>query len=127
MKFFCSLLIFALINFSRSGEIRDLYTVIKIYETEAEPIFLIKNERNTGLIVSTNDTLEVDASFSKITIGTKYLFILNERKFRGETSGYMIIDESGKTEKRWDVKKDGEMPSIYKAKNVKGLYIKVPE
>lgn len=123
MKLIITLATFLMLNFSSNEEVRDTYTVIKIYETDAEPLYLIQNEKNTGLIVGTNDSLDIDDSFRKIESGKKYFFVIEERKFRGETSGYIILDNNRIEQKIWDVKKDGEMPSIYIAKNVKGRYI----
>jgi len=113
------------LNFSSNEEVRDIYTVIKIYETDADPLYLIGNEKDTGLIVGTNDSLNVDDSFKKVVVGNTYLFVMKERKFRGETSGYRILNENADEEEIWNVKKDGEMPSIYIAENVTGRYIQI--
>jgi hypothetical protein len=103
------------------------YTVYKITKTEdGDYILFIKNDVETGLVVMDNDSLVVDKNYKNISEGKKYFFLLekDEKKFNGEQpSGYMIILNSGQTQKIWDVKKDGEMPSIYTAKNVKGLFI----
>ncbi|MGQ2984462.1 hypothetical protein [Flavobacterium sp.] len=125
MKLFVTLLTFLLLNFSSNEEVRDIYTVIKIYETDADPLYLIANEKDTELIVGTNDSLNVDDSFKKVAVGNTYLFVMKERKFRGETSGYRIHNENGDEEEIWNVKKDGEMPSIYIAENVTGQYIQI--
>lgn len=129
MKTFFLFLIFSLSDFCSQQEIKGTYEVYKITITEDGDHFLfIKNEKDTGLVVMDNDSLKVDNTFKKIKTNKKYVFILEkERKriYRGEQpSGYMIILNSGQIKKIWDISKDGEMPSIYTAKNIKGLYIK---
>lgn len=119
-------IIFSSIAFS-AQQISGDYTVYKITKTEdGDYILFIKNDVETGLVVMDNDTLVVDKNYKNISEGKKYFFLLekDEKKFNGEQpSGYMIILNSGQTQKIWDVKKDGVMPQIYTAKNVKGLSI----
>lgn len=105
----------------------DFYRVSKITKTvDGNYILFIKNDVETGLVVMDNDELVIDKTFKNISEGKEYSFLLekDEKSFNGEQpSGYMIILNSGKTQKVWDVKKDGAMPQIYTAKNVKGLFI----
>lgn len=119
-------IIFSSIAFS-AQQISGDYTVYKITKTEdGDYILFIKNGVEAGLVVMDNDSLVVDKNYKNISEGKKYFFLLekDEKKFNGEQpSGYMIILNSGQTQKIWDVKKDGVMPQIYTAKNVKGLSI----
>jgi len=122
------LIVLLLYIFTAASYGQDIYTVYKITVTEdGDHILFIKNEKDTGLVVMDNDSLKVDNTFKEIKTNRKYLFVLekDEKSFRGQQpSGYMIILNSGKTQKIWDTAKDGDMPSIYTAKNVKGKFIK---
>lgn len=104
------------------------FTVYKIVTTEdGDSVLFIKNTMTSGIVVMDNDSLKVDKTFKKIELEGKYRFVLDqdEKKFSGQPAGgYMIISNSGNTQKIWDVKKDGPMPLIFNAKNVQGLYIK---
>lgn len=125
MKFLLLIFAFLLTNFQFNQDISNIYEVYKIIDIDKDDfIFFIRNEQDMALIVRDNNSLVIDSSFQKIEIGKKYLFVLTERKFRGrETSGYAIIDSLGKNHKIWDVSKDGKMPDICIAKNVKSCYI----
>lgn len=128
MKTVLLILLFNISNFCTQHEIKDTYEVYKITVTEdGDHIFFIKNAKDTGLIVMDNDSLKIDSSFKEIKPNGKYLFVLekDEKSYRGQQpKGYMVILNSGKTQKIWDVTKDGDMPSIYTAKNVNGKFIK---
>jgi hypothetical protein len=128
MKTILLILLLNISNFCTQQEIKDTYEVYKITVTEdGDHILFIKNEKDTGLVVMDNDSLKVDSTFKEIKPNRKYLFVLekDEKSFRGQQpNGYMIILDSGKTQKIWDVAKDGDMPSIYTAKNVSGKFIK---
>jgi len=128
MKSFLALFTLTFFCFCTQQEIKDTYKVYKMIITEdGDHIFYIKNEKDVGLIVMDNDSLIIDDSFKKIKTNQEYIFQLEKDKksFSGQQpSGYMIILNSGKTQKVWDVVKDGEMPSIYTAKNINGGYIK---
>lgn len=128
MKALYLFLFLSIFNFCAQQEIRDTYDVYKIMVTEdGDHILFIKNEKDTGLVVMDNDSLKVDDTFKEIKANRKYLFVLekDEKSFRGQQpSGYMIILNSGKTQKIWDVARDGNMPSIYTAKNLNGNFIK---
>jgi hypothetical protein len=122
MRSLCIILLFVSSGFLADQEVKDVYKVVDIENDDH--IYFIRNDNGTGMVVSDNDSLKVDASFTKIEVNKKYFFVLNERKFRGKaSSGYMILDSSGKNHKIWDVERDGEMPKIYTAKNIKGSYI----
>lgn len=128
MRLLLSCLFVAVISITCSAQqVAGTYTVYKITKTEdSDYILFIKNDIETGLVVMDNDTLLVNDKFKNISEGKKYFFLLekDEKSFNGQQpSGYMIILNSGKTQKIWDVKKDGVMPQIYTAKNVKGLQI----
>lgn len=128
MKIIILLFILSASNLFAQQEVKDEYKVYKIETTEdGDYILFIKNEKDIGLVVMDNDSLNIDKSFKKIKLNKKYYFVLekDDKVFRGEPAGgYMIISNSGNTKKIWDVQKDGEMPSIYTARNVKGIHIK---
>ena len=127
MKFFPLVVVFWIFSVC-SAQGQDIYEVYKITVTEdGDHILFIKNEKDTGLVVMDNDSLKIDNTFKEIKPNGKYLFVLekDEKSFRGQQpNGYMVILNSGKTQKIWDVAKDGDMPSIYTAKNVNGKFIK---
>lgn len=128
MKLLLSFLFIAISSVAVSAQqVSGIYSVSKITKTEdGDYILIIKNDSEVGLVVMDNDALVVDKNFKKICEGKQYLFLLEKdaKSFNGEQpSGYMIILNSGKTQKVWDVKKDGAMPQIYNAKNLKGLSI----
>lgn len=128
MKLLLSFVFSAIFSIAISAQtVSGIYKVCKITKTEdGDYVLVIKNDVETGLVVMDNDALIIDKTFKNITEGKEYFFLLerDEKSFNGEQpSGYMIILNSGKTQKVWDVKRDGAMPRIYTAKNVKGLSI----
>ncbi|MFP9115212.1 hypothetical protein ACLI1A_14840 [Flavobacterium sp. RHBU_3] len=104
------------------------WKVNAIKNIENESYIVIKNDNNEfGLIVNDNDSIIVDSSFSKLEVNKTYRFLLldESRTFRGEQPQFYGVVTSDTTVVRiWDVKKDGPYPKLFKALNVKGVYIK---
>lgn len=128
MKTFMLIFLFMFASACSAQQVNGHFTVYKIITTEdGDSVLFIKNSMINGIVVMDNDSLTVDDTFKKIKLQSKYTFILDrdEKNFRGEPiGGYMIISNSGNTQKIWDVKKDGPMPMIFSARNLHGLYIK---
>ncbi|MET0944221.1 MAG: hypothetical protein ABWY22_02315 [Flavobacterium sp.] len=98
------------------------YKVVKI---DAGAIF-IERDNYKAIIVHGNDSLVIDKSYRKIKVGKKYYFNLPQ-KVEDKTrlnSGFVMLDSINGNKKIWDIKKDGPLPDIFYAKNVKGLFIK---
>jgi YHS domain-containing protein len=126
MKNILIIILFTFSIFSYSQDFNGIYSVTKILTSDdGEKILFITNDKIKGIIIMDNDDLKVNSSFKKIKKGKDYYFTLevDEKKYRGENDGYAIISSSGKIKRIWDVKKDGAMPYIFTAKNVKGLYV----
>ncbi|SHM42759.1 hypothetical protein [Flavobacterium chilense] len=98
------------------------YKVVKI---DAGAIF-IEHNNYKAIIVYGNDSLVINKSYRKIKVGKKYYFNLPQ-KMEDKTrlnSGFIMLDSINGNKKIWDVKKDGPLPDIFFARNVKGLYVK---
>ncbi|TPG37737.1 MULTISPECIES: hypothetical protein [Flavobacterium] len=127
MKNIFLIFLFTLSFSSYCQDFSGVYSVTKIITSDdGDKILFIKNDKIKGIIVMDNDDLKVNSSFTKIKKGKDYYFNLevDAKKYRGQNDGYAIISSSGKIKRIWDVKKDGAMPFIFTAKNLKGLYVK---
>lgn len=127
MKKIYLIILFTLSFSIYSQEFNGIYCVTKIIlSDDGDSILFIKNKEITGIIVMDNDELKIDSLFTKVLIGKDYYFNLkiDKKKYRGKNDGYAIISLSGKIKRIWDVKKDGVMPYIFTANNLKGLYVR---
>ena len=115
---------------SHRQDFNSLYCVTKIITTkQGDRILFIENDTINGIIMMDNDDLKVDSSFLKVKINKCYYFELEVdlQKYRGEgNDGGIVISSKNKFKKIWDVKKNGPVPYIFSAKNLKGLYVKQP-
>ena len=123
------IILFLIFSYSSySQDLNGIYFVTKIITTEqGDKILFIKNDTINGIIMMDNDDLKVDSSFLKVKINKCYYFELEAdlQKYRGEgNDGGIVISSKNKFKKIWDVKKNGPVPYIFSAKNLKGLYVK---